>query len=389
MIPRKAATICREFSSRYPVVAILGPRQSGKTTLAKEVFSDYTYVSLEELDIREFATTDPRGFLANYEKGKGIILDEIQHVPSLLSYIQTRVDEQQRPGAFVITGSHNFLIHQAVSQTLAGRVALLKLLPLSIDELENQLLLPDQLDDLIYSGFYPRIYAHHLPPAEWYQQYLRAYVEKDVRSIKNVPDLLTFLRFIKLCAGRIGQLLNLSSLSTDCGIDHRTAKGWISLLEASYIIFTLSPYHANFGKRLIKMPKIYFYDVGLACSLLGITSPKEVSTHYLRGGLFESMILADFMKQLCNTGKEPRLYFWRDQHGHEVDCILEQCGTVVPIEIKSSQTILKDSFDGLGYWARLAGIHSADGAVVYAGEERQNRSQGRVVGWKECSTILL
>ena len=388
MIPRKAAKICREFASRYPVVAILGPRQSGKTTLARDVFSDYPYVSLEELDTREFAATDPRGFLANYEKGKGIILDEIQHVPGLLSYIQTRVDEQQRPGAFVITGSHNFLIHQAVSQTLAGRVALLKLLPLSIDELGGPHLLPVQLNALMYTGFYPRIYAQHLPPSEWYQQYLRTYVEKDVRLIKNVPDLLTFQRFVKLCAGRIGQLLNLSSLSTDCGIDHRTAKGWISLLEMSYIIFTLPPYYANFGKRLVKMPKIYFYDVGLACSLLGIASPEEVATHYLRGGLFESMILADFMKQRCNAGKEPSLYFWRDQHGHEVDCILEQGGKVVPIEIKSGQTVSTDFFDGLEYWARLAGIPSAEGAVVYAGEESQNRSQGRVIGWKDCSALL-
>ena len=388
MIPRNAEATCRRIASQYPVLAILGPRQSGKTTLAKAVFPKYKYVTLEDLDMREFAATDPRGFLAAYQDG-GVILDEIQHVPGLLSYIQTIVDERQTPGEFVITGSHNFLIHQAISQTLAGRIFILTLLPLSIAELDSARLLPDRPDELIYKGMYPRVYAQNLSPTEWFQQYIRTYVEKDVRLIKNVTDLMAFQRFIKLCAGRIGQLLNLSSLGTECGIDQRTAKGWLSILEMSYIIFSLPPYFANLGKRLVKMPKLYFHDVGLACSLLGITSPEEVSSHYLRGGLFESLILSDLMKQRYHSGMEPKLYFWRDQHGHEVDCIVERGGRPFPIEIKSGQTVSSDFFDGLNYWDQLADKSSSGAAVVYGGSGSQKRSQGQVLGWKESATILL
>ena len=385
MIPRNAGPTCKRLSEQYPVLAILGPRQSGKTTLAKKIFSEYTYVSLEDLDKRTFATTDPRGFLATHHNGKGIILDEIQHVPDLLSYIQTYVDEHSILGSFVITGSHNFLIHQAISQTLAGRIAIVTLLPLSIEELKTQ---QEQLDTLLFTGFYPRIYAHHLSPSEWHQNYVQTYVEKDIRLIKNVTDLLSFQRFMKLCAGRIGQLVNFSSLGADCGIDQRTVKTWISILEMSYIIFLLPPYFDNFSKRLVKMPKLYFYDTGLACSLLGITSAEQIKTHYLRGGLFESMILSDLMKQKFNKGEMPHLFFWRDQHGHEVDCILEHKASTLSIEIKAGQTVSSDYFNGLVYWNTLAKKPLSEGIVVYGGTEKQTREKGRVIGWRDLASVF-
>lgn len=388
MIPRNLKLKCEQLAKQYPVIALLGPRQSGKTTLAMSIFSAHEYVTLEDLDIREFAKTDPRRFLKTFQNKKGVILDEIQHVPDLLSYIQTYVDQNPVSGAIILTGSQNFLIHQAISQTLAGRIAILTLLPLSIEELNAHHLLANSADDLLFTGFYPRIYAKKLSPAEWYTNYVSTYVEKDVRMIKNIPDLLTFQRFLKLCAGRIGQLVNFSSLGNDCGIDQRTVKSWLSILEMSYIIFLLPPHFENFSKRLVKMPKIYFYDPGLACSLLGIDSVEQVKSHYLRGGLFESMIISDFIKQKYNAGVLPRIYFWRDKHGHEVDCIIEQKNQRIPIEIKSGQTISSDYFDALSYWNTLAKAPISSGYIVYSGEEKQEREKGTVISWKKISSIF-
>ena len=385
MIPRDAGATCVRLSQEYPVLAILGPRQSGKTTLARKIFSNYTYISLEDLDARTFAKSDPRGFLATYHKGVGVVLDEIQHVPELLSYIQTYVDQNSLLGSFIITGSHNFLIHQAISQTLAGRIAIVTLLPLCLSELQSH---KTELDTLLFTGFYPRIHAQKLHPSEWHQNYVRTYVEKEIRLIKNVTDLTSFQRFMKLCAGRIGQLVNYSSLASDCGIDHRTVKSWLSLLEMSYIIFLLPPYYDNFSKRLVKMPKLFFYDTGLASYLLGITSEEQISTHYLRGGLFESIVLSDLMKQKFNNGEMPNLYFWRDRHGHEVDCVVEHKNSLFPIEIKSGQTISQAYFEGLVYWNSLAKNPSSHGTVVYGGEENQTRKQGHVIGWKDLLSFF-
>lgn len=269
MISRLLQKKLEALAQKLPVVAILGPRQSGKTTLSRMVFGNYAYVSLENLDSRTFAQEDPRSFLDTYAK-EGVIFDEIQHVPLLLSYIQTWVDEWQKPGQFILTGSQNFLINEAITQTLAGRIAILNLLPLSVDELAAANLLPAQSEECMFLGGYPRIYAKEIAPEDWYPNYIQTYIERDVRQVKNVHDLAVFQRFLKLCAGRIGQLINFSSLANDCDVSLSTVKSWLSLLEQSFIIFLLRPHHANFSKRLVKTPKLYFVDTGLACTLLEI-----------------------------------------------------------------------------------------------------------------------
>lgn len=388
MIKRELQESLIKDAQKAPVIAILGPRQSGKTTLARITFSKHNYVSLEDYDMREFATRDPRGFLSTYAYDPGIILDEIQHVPTLLSYIQTRVDLERKPGFYIITGSQNFLVMQAVTQTLAGRVSFHTLLPLSLAELSHEKLLPSSVDRAILNGFYPSIYAHNYNPIEWYADYIISYVERDVRTISEVSDLATFTRFIKMCAGRVGQLVNLTSLGNDCGVSYNTIKKWLSILEASYIIFPLQPHFQNFSKRLIQTPKIYFYDTGLVCSLLGIETEQQLATHYLRGGLFESMVIADLYKSFYNSDLIPRLYFWRDQTGHEVDCILERAGSLFPIEIKSGMTINTDFFDGLTYWNKLAEAKPEHGFLVYGGTENQTRSKGIVIGWPHIAKLF-
>ncbi len=321
MITRVISDKLKSLYRKFPVVSVVGPRQSGKTTLVKNVFPRLKYVSLEELDNREFALRDPRGFLSTYDNGA--IIDEAQRVPDLFSYIQTEVDKKDSPGQFILTGSQNILLHENVSQTLAGRVAILRLLPFSLEELKNTPYGSWQSDRYIYTGFYPRIYDKKINPADWYPNYIQTYVEKDVRLMKNISDLNTFQKFIKLCAGRTGQILNLSSLGNECGITHNTAKSWLSILEAGYIIFLLKPYHKNFNKRLIKMPKLYFYDTGLACFLLGIQNTSQLATHYLRGSLFESFVLSELIKERFNKGIEPNCYYWRDKTGNEIDCVIE------------------------------------------------------------------
>lgn len=392
MIPRNLSPKIIQLYSQYPVLALLGPRQSGKTTLVKHLFPQYTYVSLEDLDTREFAKSDPRGFLKTNKNSSGIIIDEVQRVPELLSYIQSYVDNSNKPGEFILTGSQNFLIHQALSQTLAGRIAILTLLPLTIGELAKQHKLPMKATEAIFNGFYPRIFTNNFDPNEWYANYIQTYVEKDVRLIQNIPDLFLFQKFLKLCAGRIGQLIQFSSLGNDCGIDQRTVKSWLSILEMSYVIFLLPPHFENFNKRLVKMPKIYFYDTGLASALLGITSPKQLNTHYLKGGLFECMIISDLVKQKYNRGKVPNLHFWRDHHGHEIDCLWQQDNKTIPIEIKSGETISSDYFNGLSYWSTLinttSNIPPSKGLIIYSGEAVQEREKGRVIGWKALSENL-
>ncbi|HVX01090.1 MAG TPA: ATP-binding protein, partial [Candidatus Babeliaceae bacterium] len=369
------------------VVAVLGPRQSGKTTLVRNTFGQHKYISLENLDLREIATHDPRQFLESNRNEHGIILDEFQNVPTLLSYIQTYVDQEKLKGYFILTGSQNFLVNQAISQTLAGRIAILTLLPLSIKELKESHILPG-IDELIFNGCYPRIYGENVLPSVFYPSYTLTYIERDVRQITQVTDLTAFKRFVQLCAGRIGQFLNISSLATDCGISQATAKAWLSLLEASYIIFLLQPHYQNFSKRLIKTPKLYFYDTGLACSLLGLDMASQVSTHYLRGALFESLIISDLYKCFYNTARAPRLYFWRDNHGHEIDCIIEKGQHLMPIEIKASRTIHLDFFKGLQYWLNLAGTDKRDSFVIYGGDNYFTLSNGTIVSWKEIDRIF-
>ncbi len=374
-----------QLAQKFPVVGVLGPRQSGKTTLVRESFSSYAYCNLEDLNQRDLANSDPVYFLKSYQKNGGLIIDEVQHAPALFSYLQLDVDEDQREGRFILTGSQNFLMNEKISQTLAGRIAILDLLPLSLKELNRSQILPNELDDLIFKGFYPRVYQKDLDPADWYMNYIRTYLERDVRQMKNVTDLSTFKRFLKLCAGRVGQIINFSDLGRDCGISYHTAKAWISLLEASFIIFMLPPYYKNFNKRVIKAKKLYFHDTGLACHLLQIESPSQLITSYLRGSLFESLIISDLIKQRLNQGKEPNCFFWRDDRGHEVDCILEAAGKITPIEIKSGATIHRHFFKDLIYWSKLSGISLEEAYLIFGGEENQIRREGNVLGWSSLA----
>jgi uncharacterized protein len=382
MFARAIAQKLLKVKSQFPVLALFGPRQSGKTTLARSLFPNYRYINLESFEEQEFAKEDPNGFLMRFHGEEGIILDEIQKTPKLLSYIQIEVDQNPRLGRFVITGSQNILLQSHISQTLAGRVALMTLLPLSIQELRENSLLPTTAEEAIFKGFYPRIYQHKTDPVIFTDSYIRTYVERDVRDILQVTSLLEFQKFMRLCAARTGQLLDLSDLSKDAGISLPTVKAWLSVLEASYVIFLLQPHHANFNKRVVKIPKLYFYDTSLACNLLRLTSADDVYDHYLRGGLFESMIISDFIKKRYNQGLPPNVYFWRDKTGHEVDCLLEERAKLKPVEIKSSATIQSDMFDSLIKWCDWAEISPDSGTVVYGGEEEQIRKQGILLSWK-------
>ena len=356
------------LASDYPIVTLLGPRQSGKTTLVQATFPDKPYVNLEALDIREIVEADPRAFLESYPEGA--VLDEIQRVPQLLSYIQPLVDSKNTKGMFVLTGSHQLELHQAISQSLAGRTALLTLLPLSLKEL-TEAKIPLTLDEALYCGGYPRIFKDHLNPTKAYRNYFQTYVERDLRQLIHVKDLTQFQKFMRLCAGRIGQLLNFESLCNAIGISSKTAKEWISILEASFILIRLQPYHENFGKRAVKSPKLFFTDVGLACYLLGIEDLNQLRRDPLRGNLVENLVVLELVKYRLNQGLDPQLYFFRDAHGHEVDLIFQQGNRLVPIEIKASQTFHKDFLIQLKFFQNLVGERSAKGFLIYAGEQEQ------------------
>jgi predicted AAA+ superfamily ATPase len=384
MIRRTLAEHIRTLSKKFPIISVTGPRQSGKTTLLKKSFPDYTYVSLENPDILDFALSDPNGFLLRYPKK--CIFDEIQRAPALFSYLQQIVDDGNEPGMFLISGSQNFLLAERISQSLAGRVAVLNLMPFSFEELSRYDNAPASLDALLFSGCYPRIFDAHIDPADYYPNYLVTYIERDVRLIKNISDLTTFQRFLKLCAGRAGGILNLNGLGNDCGISHNTARAWLSILEASYILFLLPPYHKNFNKRLIKSPKLYFYDTGVACSLLGIRHEKELGAHNMRGQLFENFVITEFLKYRYHRGRRPDLYFWRDKTGNEVDCIIESGRDIMPVEIKAGRTISDDFFKGLRYFNALR--NRQEGYVVYGGTDSQPRTGATVVGWKECTRAI-
>ncbi len=376
----------QEFATQFPAVAILGPRQSGKTTLAQQTFSKHNYVSLENADVRSMALADPRLFLASIQNEHGVILDEFQHVPVLLSYLQGIIDKEYKPGYFILTGSQNFLLNKAISQSLAGRVGILTLLPFSIDELREAELLPATIDNAMFSGGYPRIYTQNFTPTNLYPSYIQTYVERDVRQLKNITDLSLFQKFLQLCAGRIGQILNVTSIADGCGISVPTVQSWISILEASYIAFVLQPYNKNFNKRLIKSPKLYFYDSGLACSLLGITSPEQLMQHYLRGGLVESFIISDIVKYFHHRGERPRVFFWRDSQGDEVDCLVEHGLDLIPIEIKSSQTMSMNHFSGVKKWLKIADLTT--GYVIYGGDQNFKMDQGALLNWRSVSEIF-
>jgi hypothetical protein len=374
--------------AKLPVVTLLGPRQSGKTTLVRDVFKEHRYISFEDPSTRIFATEDPKRFLEANENEHGIIIDELQYVPSLLSYIQLAVDAKKRPGYFVLTGSQNFLANQAITQSLAGRVGILTLLPLSIGELKNNNLLPNGVDTAMVDGCYPRLYAESLLPSQLYPSYIQSYIERDVRQLINIGNLTTFQKFLQLCAGRVGQLLSINALADDCGISFPTARSWLSMLEASYIIFLLPPHFKKFRKSITKAHKIYFFDTAIVCSLLRINDSEILGIHPLRGNIFENYIMVDAYKQYCNLGMRSPLYFWRDQKGvHEVDCIVDTGLSLVPIEIKSGETITYNFFRELNYWNELAGILPEDSFLVYGGAETQERAQGTIIGWRDTDRL--
>lgn len=367
MIPRKSTAELLILAQRFKTVAVIGPRQSGKTTLVRKVFPQKEYVSLENPDIRTFAIDDPRGFLAMYPNGA--ILDEVQRTPQLFSYLQQILDETDTKGLFILTGSHNFLLQENISQSLSGRVAYLFLMPLSFDELGDRIIDHNQF---LWAGGYPGLYKDNIEPFRFFPNYIRTYVERDVRLLKNINDLTAFERFMRLCAGRTGQLLNMSSIAVEVGVDVKTISSWIGVLEASFIIYRLLPHHKNFNKRLVKMPKLYFYDTGLACSLLGINNPEVLSTHPLRGSLFENMVISEFLKESFSIGLTANFFFWRDNTGNEIDLLIDHNNTLIPLEIKSGQTITGEYFKNLTFWERLTG--SASGYIVYGGSDFQKRS---------------
>lgn len=382
MILREAENEIKVLAAQFKAVAVVGPRQSGKTTLVRSVFAHKPYVNLENPDIRRFAMDDPRGFLSNYPQGA--VLDEAQRVPELFSYLQQILDETTDHGLFIITGSNNFLLQESISQSLAGRVGYLYLMPLSLDEIGDK---ESNSNTLLFKGGYPALYNEETDPAKWYANYISTYVERDVRLLKNITDLVAFERFLRLCSGRIGQLLNMSSLAVEVGIDVKTIGSWISVLETSFIVFRLQPYHENFNKRIVKMPKLYFYDTGLAVALLGVENAGQLALHPSRGSLFENMVIVDFLKKRYNAGKSNNLFFWRDNVGNEIDLILAKGNTRIPIEIKSGQTVTDDYFKGILFWNKMA--QTEGGFVVYGGGMTQKRSNRiTVVPFKEISSIL-
>ena len=385
MIKRHVEQKLLKFIKQYPVLMLTGPRQSGKTTLCKMALPDKPYVSLESPDNREYALSDPKGFLSEYPKG--VIIDEAQHAPELFSYIQGIVDEKKKNGMFVLTGSQNFQLLNKVNQSLAGRTAILKLLPFSIREIKP-IIKKMSLNEVLLSGFYPRIYDEKLEPQHALSFYFETYVERDVRSLLNVKDLSSFQKFVRLCAGRVGQLLNLSSLGNEAGVSHTTAREWLSLLEASYIVFLLPPHYKNYNKRITKAAKLYFYDVGLASHLLGIETVKQMQRDPLRGSLFENLVVIEFLKKQYEEASRANLSFFRDSNQNEVDLILPSGNALWAVEIKSGQTIASDFFKGLNYFKGVNKEDHLKNFVVYGGDQTQKRTSAQVVPWNELDTLF-
>ena len=384
MIDRTLGKKIISLAKRFPVISLTGPRQSGKTTLARALFSDYEYVNLENINDRSLIEEDPIRFLKLYST-KGVVIDEAQKLPELFSLIQVMADESGQMGKFVLTGSQNFLLLEKITQSLAGRAAVLHLMPFGISELKAADLLPQRLDEMLFSGSYPAIYDRRIQATDYYPSYIQTYIERDVRSIKNIGDLGSFQRFVKLCAGRSGQLLNLSSLANEVGINYKTAGSWVSILEASFIIFLLKPHRKNFKKRLVKQPKLYFFDSGLLCSLLDIQSPDQLGSHYLRGHIFETFVIAEYIKKRRHLALGENAFFWRNSAGHEVDLLREDGENLRAFQIKSGETIRGDFFKGLTYFKKLSHMPDDHFYLIYGGEKNQIRDHGQVVGWKNMA----
>lgn len=377
----------RAGAKQVPVVAVVGPRQSGKSTLIKKMFKDFVYLDMQDADIFDFASNDPKGFLNSYKNEAGVIIDEAQYAPQLFAQLKVEVDRNPRPGYYIVSGSQNFLLHEKISESLAGRVYFNTLLPLSIQELKQAGLLVDRVEGQIQKGFYPRVYQPEINAQTYYENYISTYVERDIRSIRNIDSILTFKKFMQLCALRIGSTLNIVDLATNCGISAVTAKSWLSLLEASYILFLLPSYHDNLGKRITKSPKLYFYDVGLAAALIGLDQETIIAKRTIYGALFENMVIVDLVKNFQAKDMRSTLTFFRDSNQNEIDLIIEQQGKAIPVEIKSSETMDSSYFKTLTWFQEQSGNKQKGAVVVYGGTRSEERSLGRVVSWKELATI--
>jgi len=387
MFNRAISQTIKAASQAFPALLLMGPRQSGKTTLLKMLFPDYRYINLESPDTLLRIKSDPRGFLDSDQSHW--IIDEAQNYFELFSYLQEAIDNNPLKGQFILSGSQNFLLNEKISQTLAGRVAIFELLPLSYQEYRsNPNFQPMKIWDYLYQGSYPRPYHEQMDTSIWYNSYIRTYLERDVRSLLNVRDLSTFQFFIKLCAGRHGQLLNLNALASECGISQTTATQWLSILEASYILYLLRPHHQNFNKRLVKTKKLYFYDSAIVCHLLGIESAEHLKIHSHRGAIFEGFVMAEILKFYYALGKMPPLYFWRDHLGTEVDALLEKSDKLIAIEIKSTATFTPDLLLELNKWRKIAQVSAKYGFLVYGGEESYQYDKTDIIAWNQCAEML-
>lgn len=385
MIAREIADILPGLHKYFPIISITGPRQSGKTTIIKSVFKNLPYYNMEDADQRYLVTNDARLFL-NKNKA-GAIIDEAQRAPEIFSYLQTHVDENKK-SRFVLSGSQNFLLAQNITQSLAGRVGLVTLLPLSKDELKKAKRQPTDVETLMFNGFYPGLYDRNIPHHLFFSSYMQTYVERDVRLIKNIENVDIFQRFIRLCAARTGQIVNMSLLASDTGVSVNTVKAWISLLESSYLIFLLRPYFININKRLVKSPKLYFTDTGLLCHLLGIENPAQLDTHYARGNIFENFVLAEILKMYANRTVRPLLWFWQDSNKKEVDVLIEKNGKLIPIEIKSAQTFSAEFVKNTLLLKKEKKLKADKGYVIYAGEKKVETTEATVLNWNNFTTEL-
>lgn len=385
MIPRTLGEKIQALRGKFPVCFVTGPRQSGKTTLLRALEPDLPYLSLEEPDLRAIALADPRGFLSQFPEGA--ILDEVQRTPELFSYIQGRVDAHP-DRRYYLSGSQHFLMSEKISQSLAGRTSVLHLLPFSLAELETGGFTFDRFEDALFRGQYPRIYDRDIAPGDFYPAYVQTYIERDVRQMKNIADFDAFYRFLRLCAGRIGQPLNVSSLAQDAAISSQTAKAWLSVLQASFLVFYLRPHFRNFSRRLVKSPKLYFYDTGLLCYLLGIESADQLFTHYLRGNLFENFVLANLLKYRLHRGQPSNLHFWLDKNSREIDCLIEKGDTLRPVEVKGGQTAKQAYFKNIKAWHALSGLQEK-GYVIYGGDQNLEMPEGRLLSWRDMEKVMV
>lgn len=384
MINRSAEQLIKKHIRQFRSLAIVGPRQSGKSTLAKKMFPAKPYVSLENPDIRLWATEDPRGFLNNYPNGA--VIDEAQRVPALFSYLQQILDETKKRSLFVLTGSNNFLLQASITQSLAGRIGYIDLLPLTFAEIQQFGKTEYSIFELMLKGSYPEVYDKKLKPPIWYSAYIRTYVERDIKQLRNIENSIVFNKFLKLCAGRSGQMLNVASLSNECGIDVKTVNAWLSILQSSYIIHLLPPHYNSFNKRIVKSPKLYFIDTGLACHLLGIKNENELSLSHFKGALFENFIIMQLLKQKHNNGSDTELYYWRDNKGIEIDVLMDKGKKLIPIEIKAADTFQPEYLKSIMQWNGFS--NNQGGLLFYSGEiSFTTASKVKVMNWRDIAAL--